>query len=327
MWFLPPLEEPDSQFLSPYPNPEPRLLFDPLRWRAAQAALSSELASLTFYFGALDERLRSGPRGWRQRLALLETADLSWWAGDRIDPERLALWHGMRLSGVLDDSQSLARAGWAMRRLTNGPCPDEGGWINGAAAFLGRGQVTAPEHAGDIEDLADVMATVSDLHRVTQAAILFHAWRKVGQGPSCDIEAAVMAARLGARIGRGGAISLPLALSGSRGLRGSGSELDRLASWIEGAERAVLASLLHLDRLADWERRTIAALSGQQGRTPLQLVRVFADWPLISAPMAEAQIGASRASIQRNLDLMEARGLIREITGQGRYRVWTAALV
>ena len=36
----------------------------------------------------------------------------------------------------------------------------------------------------------------------------------------------------------------------------------------------------------------------------------------------EALTGASRASIQRNLAWMEARSLIREMTGQGRYRMW-----
>jgi Fe2+ or Zn2+ uptake regulation protein len=38
--------------------------------------------------------------------------------------------------------------------------------------------------------------------------------------------------------------------------------------------------------------------------------------------MAEAFTGASRAAVQRNLAWMEARGLIREVTGQGRYRMW-----
>jgi DNA-binding IclR family transcriptional regulator len=53
---------------------------------------------------------------------------------------------------------------------------------------------------------------------------------------------------------------------------------------------------------------------------------VLADWPLVSAPMAEALTGASRAAVQRNIAWMEARGLIREVTGQGRYRMWRAAL-
>jgi len=40
--------------------------------------------------------------------------------------------------------------------------------------------------------------------------------------------------------------------------------------------------------------------------------------------MAEALIGTSRAAVQRNLAWMEARNLVREMTGQGRYRMWRA---
>jgi Fe2+ or Zn2+ uptake regulation protein len=38
--------------------------------------------------------------------------------------------------------------------------------------------------------------------------------------------------------------------------------------------------------------------------------------------MAEALTGASRATVQRNLDWMQKRGLIREVTGQGMFRMW-----
>jgi DNA-binding IclR family transcriptional regulator len=41
--------------------------------------------------------------------------------------------------------------------------------------------------------------------------------------------------------------------------------------------------------------------------------------------MAEAMTKVSRAAVQRNLACMEACGLIREVTGQGRYRMWRAA--
>lgn len=47
---------------------------------------------------------------------------------------------------------------------------------------------------------------------------------------------------------------------------------------------------------------------------------------MIAAPQAEAETGASRAAVQRNLDTLAERGLIREITGQGRFRVWAAKL-
>ncbi|TDX24693.1 DNA binding protein with HTH domain [Rhodovulum visakhapatnamense] len=38
--------------------------------------------------------------------------------------------------------------------------------------------------------------------------------------------------------------------------------------------------------------------------------------------MAEKLTGAHRATVQRNIDLMEEQGLVREVTGQGRYRMW-----
>lgn len=42
--------------------------------------------------------------------------------------------------------------------------------------------------------------------------------------------------------------------------------------------------------------------------------------------MTEILTGASRAAVQRNLGWLEARGLIREVTGQGRYRMWRATI-
>ncbi|MCC0028718.1 MAG: MarR family transcriptional regulator [Brucellaceae bacterium] len=49
-------------------------------------------------------------------------------------------------------------------------------------------------------------------------------------------------------------------------------------------------------------------------------------WPQVTAPLAEAETGASRAAVQRNIDKLAERGLIREVTGQGRYRVWMIAV-
>ena len=47
---------------------------------------------------------------------------------------------------------------------------------------------------------------------------------------------------------------------------------------------------------------------------------------MLGAAQAETETGASRAAVLRNLDLLEARGLVREVTGQGRFRVWAAKL-
>lgn len=333
LWFLPGPETAEEE-VPPGRAPERSLaqgmLFDSAPWCAAQAALARELAEVAGLFGALDQRLRDAPGGWRVRLALREAADLGWWTGDRLGADRIALWVALRIGSTEDTEQALARAGWAMRRLSSGPFP-----VEGLAAFLERaprpmaafGAQIAPEMS--LADLAEVMAAGEGLHPGVAAARLFHAWRALGPSGSADIEAAVLAARHGALMSRTpgqGALFLPLAQTGSDALRGQGDPEAKLAAWLRGAERATLAALLHLDRVAAWRARADMCISDLSGRTPPHLLDLLTAWPQITAPMAETETGASRAAVQRNLAVFEARGLVREITGQGRYRVWSAVL-
>jgi hypothetical protein len=322
LWFLPgPIEE-ETDDLPPGPMAEPRetAVFDD--WRRAEAGHAARLARVAGRTGALDERLKRGPEGWRQRLALIEAADLSWFAGDRIGPDRLALWISLRLSGVQDDTAALARVGWAVRRLTGGPGPEQD-----LSAFLDRRD---PENlADDAEPFSDraggwldLIAQACDLHPITRACMGFHLWSLAGLGQHGDrMEAAVTAVRIAASEGRG-AVFAPVAMGGAGGLRAGGPPADRLARWLDGMETACLTAMRHLDDIEDWSARAEAQMSLLSGRTPPALCAVLTEWPLISAPMAEALTGASRAAVRRNLAWMEARGLIREITGQGRYRMW-----
>lgn len=327
LWFLPPeAEEAQDLYLPPGPRTDQRQLFDPRDWRDAQAALSAELADLAVTFGALDERLRAGPEGWTHRLALMDVSDLGWWTGDRIGVDRLALWTGLRIGSTGDDIQALFRAGWAVRRLTSGAGPSAGGWETGLTEFLdrtGQGMEDVPEA---IADLAEVMRNAEGLHPVTQSSVAFHAWRALSQGMGQDTEAAIIAARHAASMGRGGAVFMPLALSGPGALRGAGDPEEKLSAWIGGAGQAALAALLHLDRVSSWEQRAREATQDLSGRTPPVLITALTAWPMVSAPLAEKLTSASRAAVQRNIDRFSRRGLIREVTGQGRYRVWTAAL-
>jgi len=247
LWFLPsPIEEePDD----PPPGPrvetrETAILDD---WRKAEAGHAARLARVAGRLGALDDRLQRGPGGWRHRLALIEAADLSWFAGDRIAQDRLALWISMRLSGVQDDTASLARVGWAVRRLTSGPGPEVD-----LSAFLDRRD---PEKLGDeAEPFADragcwldLMAQASNLHPITRACMGFHLWSLAGLGQHGDqMEAAVTAARIASREGNG-AIFAPLAMGGAGGLRVGGPPADRLACWLDGMEAASLTAMRHLD--------------------------------------------------------------------------------
>jgi len=326
LWFLPgPMEE-EPDYLPPGPRAEPceaAVLDD---WRKAEASSAARLARVAGRIGALDDRLKRGPERWKHRLALIEASDLSWFVGDRIGPDRLALWISMRLSGVQDDTAALARVGWAVRRLTGGPGPEAD-----LPAFLDRRD---PENmVDDAEPLADraggwldLIAQAADFHPITRACMGFHLWSLAGLGQQGDwMEAAVTASRVAASEGRG-AVFAPMAMGGAGGLRVGGPPAERLARWLDGMETACLTAKRHLDDIEAWAARVDAAMIPLSGKTPPALRAVVAEWPLVSAPMAETLTGASRAAVQRNLAWMEARGLIREVTGQGRFRMWRAAI-
>lgn len=324
LWFLPgPMEE-EPDYLPPGPRAEPReaeVLDD---WRKAEAAHAARLARVAGRVGALDDRLKRGPEGWRHRLALIEAGDLSWFAGDRIGPDRLALWISMRLCGVHDDTTALARVGWAVRRLTGGPGPE----VDLSAFLDRRDPVNLDDEAEPFADRAggwlDLMAQAAELHPITRAGAGYHLWSLAGLGQHGDrMEAAVTAARIAASEGKG-AVFAPLVMGGAGGPRAGGPPAARLARWLDGMDTACLTAMRHLDDIEAWSARAEADMTALSGKTPRALRAVLTEWPLVSAPMAEALTGASRAAVQRNLAWMEARGLIREVTGQGRYRMWRA---
>ena len=85
-------------------------------------------------------------------------------------------------------------------------------------------------------------------------------------------------------------------------------------------ETACLTAMRHLDEIQAWSARAETMMAPLSGKTPPALRAVLTEWPVVSAPMAETLTGA----VQRNLAWMETQGLIYEVTGQGRYRVWRA---
>jgi hypothetical protein len=312
-WFLPPpLPENDAP---PLPRADRNPLIDPAQWRAAQADCAPELAQAAFRFGLLSARLSALPSGYVTRLSLIEAAELSWFAGDRVSPARLSLWLSLRASSATDDAAALSRAAWAQRRLSAGPPPDAQGWALGLPAFLGRNPATTA-------DLADLLDRGTGLHPLVLAHLAFRAARLVADTEAAPLEAAVLAARIAAA-DPAAAPFLPLAFAGDRALRATGPVADRLRLWLAGAETATRAMLAHLDRLALWEARALSAASTTHARA---LVAACASRPQITAADAAALTGASRATAQRQLASFTSTGLLRELTGQGRFRVWTAAL-
>lgn len=326
LWFLPGPVEDEPDDLPPEPRREPGETSIVSDWIKAEAACAASLARMAGRLGALDDRLRRGPEGWRHRLALIEAADLSWFVGDRVGPDRLALWMSLRLSGVQDDTNALARLGWTVRRLTGGPGPEDD-----LSGFLDRrDSVTITEGGETFADRAsawlEVMRAARALHPITRACMGFHLWGIAGLGQSGDrMEAAVTAGRIAASEGRG-AVFAPLAMGGAGGLRAGGAPAERLVRWLDGMETACLTAMRQLDEIEAWSARAKAATAALSGKTPPNLCRALMEWPMLSAPMAEQLTGSSRAAVQRNLAWMEARGLILEVTGQGRFRMWRATI-
>jgi len=288
-------------------------------WAAAEAGAAAALARAAAALGALDERVRVGGPGPRRRLMLQEAAALAWHLGERVSADRLALYLAERLPADAARGAGLARAAWALRRLDRGGAPD----LDGLAGFLGRaGRGDDPT----LEAWRRGVAAAAGLHPLSQAACAWAGWRSAGLADAAGIEGAVLAARLGAAALRPGGLGVvPMGMGGPRALRAPAAP-GGLAAWCAGIEAAALAGLLECDRLALWAETAQARISELSGRTPAALVRALGEWPLASAPVLEIATGASRAAVQRNIRRLEAAGLVREVTGQARFRFWQIAL-
>ncbi|MCA8882908.1 MAG: hypothetical protein KDA50_04065 [Rhodobacteraceae bacterium] len=338
LWFLPAPPDPDASPADlPWAGPSrPGWDLRVPTWATAEAALAGDLARAALALGALDERVRTGPAGLRQRLVCAEVAELSWHLGDRVTVDRLALYLVLRLAAVGEDAAALARAAWAVRRLDRGGAAD----LSDLAAFLGRSLrdtlpdadlATRPvgtEFDALARDWEAELADAAGQHPLTRSALAWHGWRRRGlSGDAALLEGAVTAARIGAEALRPGGLGfVPVALGGNSPLIEGGSARARLAAWLRAVEQAALRGLMEADRLSRWEAEARTRTASMSGRIPAQLLAALLAWPLVSAPMLEAETGASRAAVQRNMNRFQDLGLVQEVTGQARFRYWRLAL-
>ncbi|QIE43009.1 hypothetical protein G5B39_13240 (plasmid) [Rhodobacteraceae bacterium SC52] len=343
LWFIP--ASPDGEEAPgdlPWLTSSSRSSQDDLRaddWAESEAVNAAALARAAMAVGGLDDRVRSGVPGLRRRLICSEVADLGWHLGDRVTVDRLALYLVLRLAALSEDSQSLARAAWAQRRLDHAGLPHLSDPV-ALAEFLGRESVgvapdaelmsrpTGTEFEALARDWAQHVDALGGLHPFVIAAGAWQGWRARGlSGDLADVEGAVLASKLAAQALRPGGLGfVPLALGGGDALRATGDGAARLFAWLRGMEQAALRGLMECDRLAAWHVQALTRIAPLSGRTPARLVDALMDWPLVSAPMLEEQTGASRAAVQRNMLRFEDMGLVREVTGQSRFRFWRAAV-
>jgi len=323
LWFLPgpPIDEAPTD--PPWRLAERQAIFEVRAWRRAEGAQGRGLARAAAAFARLDAR---ATKGFAKRLAYAEASALLWAQGDWVQPDRIAL-YGLLRESALRDARALSQADWATRRMLGAGLPDDLG------AFLGRHQVEydgleavgwAPSlrMVGEAEDWQAAREALADCHAITQAAALFSAWRAFGlSAPNDALEAGVAAGKLGGVEGRNLRF-LPVATGGPIGQ--GGAPADRLARWYGAVENACLKAEMELDKLVRWRGKAEAATKGLSGKTPPLLIQALLEAPALTASMVAVATGADKATARRNLNAFAKLGLIREITGQGRYRFWAA---
>jgi len=306
----------------PLPKADRRPVFDPKDWLQAEAQQGRGLARAAAAFARLDAGMSEG---FAKRLALAEVSALLWAQGDWLPVEKITL-YGLLRESSLKDARGLSLADWAQRRLLGAGMPED------LAAFLGRrraefdGLEDLGRHPVGIEfdglegDWHAAHHGLEDAHPITQAAGLFTAWRAFGLSePGAAVEAGVAVMKIGAAEGRVLRF-LPVASGGPIGQ--GGAVADRLVRWYSAVENACLQAEMQHRQLNTWAKRAERAAAGLSGKTPALLIKALQVVPALSASMVAQACSCDKATARRNLSRFAKLGLIREITGQGRYMVW-----
>ncbi|SDE42151.1 helix-turn-helix domain-containing protein [Ruegeria marina] len=337
LWFLPQAPDPDETSTDlPWPVTAREGSLQPDVWLQAERACYRELLVSVEAVTRFGERLKQMPIGIRERFALQSVSAILRAEGVWLGPEKIALYRASRLAGE-DEARALARASWAVRRLTGqGIAVHED-----LRAFLGRADVTDARDpdpyadrpvGGELDALGTAFCAHHQsqvaCHEITRAACDLAFWRSEGITPWDELLEPVTAAMI---IGAGGlAPFLPVA-GGHRFDRyavngGEDFAEARLRVFYAAVEAGALAALMELDRLKVWLERARLKTQDLSGRTPPALTDALTRFPILSADLVAQYVGCSPMSARRNLNLFTDRGLAREITGQGRYRFWAAAV-
>ncbi|MBU2958964.1 hypothetical protein Q4511_15715 [Paracoccus sp. 1_MG-2023] len=303
-------------------------------WVQAQSRLTVPLSRASRELGRLEATLKSfepeEAEGLCKRFALLETEAMLWGQGlilsrDEIGREILE-------ARSSSDPEALRLARWSMRRLAGQGAQSE------LRSFLGFHAMSGNEANPFIPDLpyrgrefeeaeAEFFAAIDDLGALDPLArgpAVLQLWRQSGLlRPGQVVEPAVWSARHMAS-GAEGVSFVPMGIHGRRVWSGSGPADLRLGAHLNAVEAGCREARLLADGLRDWSRRARHVLKGTSGDTADRLVRALVARPMLFAADAELMAGISRTTAVRLLTRLQSRGLLREITGTRRFRLWSA---
>lgn len=322
----------------PPSDPPHRDLTRPALWQQAEAEQAPALARAAAALGALDSAIEDAP--WLlPRLALIEIEAMLAAQGitqnsEDIGRDLLAAWGGA-------DAEGLMQARWAMRRLAPEQAVDEAplkrpvprdlrnflGLHRVEVSGLAEDQVQRP--AGDDFDAASsgflkALDRISGRHPLTRAAAALPFWRLSGLSPVEDvIEGASFAALVAVQdlpfLG-----FAPLGRHGRTIWRLGGPPSERLAHTLEAFRAGASDARAELRRLRHWRAESLRAVARMKGETPARMIEAALLRPLVGTEDIERALGISRDSAERGLARLQEMGILREITGRGRFRLWTA---
>lgn len=314
-------------------------LSDPALWLRAEADHAPALARAAAALGALDALVEDCP--WLlPRLALVEAEAMLWTQGILLRREDIGRDLLAARSGA--DAEGLTQARWSVRRLVPAPGLSEvqnrARDLRDLRRFLGLhrveiaglGEDLSQRACGDDFDSAAAAFTkgldaFEPCHPITRAAAALPLWRRMGLSP---VEDAIESASFTAILAAVDLPYLPFAPLGQHGplaWRASGSAGARLDLWFNAVHAGALEARAELRRLKTWRTEALAQVTKLKGDTPARLIDFALTRPLIGTEDAELGLGMSRDSAERGLARLQSLGILREVTGRGRFRLWTTA--
>lgn len=333
LWFLPGDPEDRSPTDMPLPMAARTRSISVEAWLEAEAGAGRLLAQAAAAFARYDERLSRLPEC-AERIALMCASAALEMQGDWMPAERIALYVALR-ERAGDDAQVLSQADWAVRRLLGGLDPRDdlntylGRHPTDRDGFVDLDLFGEPARGEEFSDLSRAwMGLIEGLQDAGAPPLIcagaaFHHWRMTDiSAPGAVIEGGVLASALGAEGNAAGFI--PIVLGGRQHTLARGNAAERLDGWLIAVRDGCARALMELERIETWQGRAVAETRDLSGKTPPRVIDVLARNTLVSADMLAHSTGASKAAIRRNMAEFERRGLVREVTGQGRYRFWGA---
>jgi hypothetical protein len=305
----------------------------PADWLAAQSALAVDLAGAALSVGRLEARLSlmddKARVGATRRLALIEIEEMLRAQGTPLSREEIGLDAMAARAGT--DLAAMAQARWALRRLEGQADPASlrdflalHRNLDGADAPWSERPVGNAFDAA-AADFLEAMEGLSGLHPLARAPAARMLWRLADLSPDgAAIEGAVWAARDMARAIPGLAF-LPLGRHGRAIWADGGPPEGRLSRHLAALARGAEDACRMLDRLADWAQAAREATATIKGQNPARIIAALAAHPVLHTAQVEELAGVSRDTAERLLSRMRKMGLVREITGARRFRLWTAA--